>query len=60
MTQTNENCDQRLPRTDGEILDDVHRELQDWHDEHHGITFMDVCPYPPCRLLPVEFTRRRP
>lgn len=59
MAQATENTDQRIPRTPAELLTETHRELQDWHDRHHALTHMDVCPHEPCTLLPVEFTRWR-
>ena len=46
-----------IPKSEAEILRENHQALQDWHDSHHGLTFMDACPYEPCRLLTIEFTR---
>lgn len=59
MAQATENGDQRIPRTPAELLAETHKELQDWHDARHGLTFMDICPHEPCSLLSTEFTRWR-
>lgn len=36
--------DQELAASNAEILRENHQALQDWHDSHHGLTFMDACP----------------
>lgn len=46
-----------VPKSDAEILRENRQGLQDWHDKQHGLIFMDACPYEPCLLLTVEFTR---
>lgn len=48
----------RAPQqSDHELLAETLDILRRWHDHQHSLTFMDVCPYEPCRLLPTTVTR---